>query len=212
LFSKQTLFVLNANNVRLAFLFVKTYTVHMPYPAKTDPESILSAALEMLERDGPEALSMRNLATALEMKAPSLYRHYPDKAALETALKMRGAEMLQVALEKASSDPEPSKAMRKAANACLKFARAHPYLYDLMNAPGGTPSTGAAKSLWNTILQIVGAVTGNLDDTASSVAFWAFLHGFCSLERTGLFGASGAKGGFEVGLEALIAGFSRNKK
>ena len=90
----------------------------MPFPAKTNPESILNAALEMLERDGPEALSMRNLATVLEMKAPSLYRHYPDKAALETALKMRGAELLQAALEKASVDQEPTQAMHKAANAC----------------------------------------------------------------------------------------------
>ncbi len=184
----------------------------MPYPAKTDPESILSAALEMLERDGPEALSMRNLATALAMKAPSLYRHYPDKAALETGLKMRGAALLQAVLEKASSYPEPRQAMRKAANACLKFARVHPYLYDLMHAPGGTPSTGAAKELWNTILEIVGNVTGKSDDTASSVAFWAFLHGFCSLERSGQFGASGPKAGFEIGLEALIVGFSSNMK
>jgi AcrR family transcriptional regulator len=184
----------------------------MPFPAKTDAESILNAALEMLEQDGPQSLSMRNLATALEMKAPSLYRHYPDKAALETALKMRGAELLQAALEKASSYQDPIEAMRKAANASLKFARVHPYLYDLMNTPGGAPSTGAAKKLWNTILEIVGNVTGKPDDTASSVAFWAFLHGFCSLERTGMFGASGAKGGFEVGLEALIAGFSSNTK
>jgi AcrR family transcriptional regulator len=184
----------------------------MPFPAKTDPKSILNAALEMLERDGPETLSMRNLATALEMKAPSLYRHYPDKAALETALKMRGSEMLQSVIEKAGSDPDPSKAMRKTANASLKFARAHPYLYDLMNAPGGTPSMGAAKKLWNTILEIVGNVTGKPDDTAASVAFWAYLHGFCSLERTGQFGKSGPKGGFEIGLEALIVGFSRNQK
>ncbi len=184
----------------------------MPFPAKTDPESILNAALEMLERDGPEALSMRNLATALEMKAPSLYRHYPDKAALETALKMWGAALLQAALEKSIVHQEPIQAMRKAANTSLKFARAHPYLYDLMNAPGGTPSTGAAKKLWNMILEIVGNVTGNQDDTASSVAFWAYLHGFCSLERTGMFGQSGPKGGFEIGLEALIVGFSSNKK
>ncbi len=184
----------------------------MPFPAKTDPESILNAALEMLERDGSQSLSMRNLATALEMKAPSLYRHYPDKAALKTDLKMRGAELLQIVLEKASLDQEPTQAMRKAANASLKFARAHPYLYDLMNAPGGAPSTGAAKKLWNTILEIVGNVTGKPDDTAASVAFWAYLHGFCSLERTGQFGKSGTKGGFEIGLEALITGFLKNNK
>jgi AcrR family transcriptional regulator len=184
----------------------------MPFPAKTDPESILNAALEMLEQNGSNTLSMRNLATALQMKAPSLYRHYPDKATLETALKIRGSGLLQAALEKAIARQEPNQAMRKAANASLKFARTHPYLYDLMLAPGGTPSTGAAKDLWNTILKIVGNITGNPDDTASSVAYWAFVHGFCSLERSGQFGKSGPKEGFEVGIEALITGFSSIKK
>ena len=183
----------------------------MPYPAKTDPESILSAALEMLERDGPKVLSMRNLAQALEMKAPSLYRHYPDKAALETALKFRGAELLQQTLEPLLSN-KPIQTLRKTANAYLQFSREHPYLYDLMHAVCNTPSIGATKKLWNTVLSVVGGITGNPDDTASSVAFWSFIHGFCSLERTGQFGPSGPKGGFEAGLEALIIGFSSAKK
>jgi AcrR family transcriptional regulator len=184
----------------------------MPYPAKTDPASILAAALEMLEEDGPSSLSMRNLAQKLGMKAPSLYRHFADKTALEDALRFEGAHQLQVFLEPSTKKRSPKDALRTCAQNFLKFTRQHQHLYDLMHAPGVYASVGERKDLWNMVLSIVGKVTGNPDDTASSVAFWAFLHGFCSLERTGQFGASGAKGGFEVGLEALIAGFSSHKK
>ena len=56
------------------------------------------------------------------------------------------------------------------------------------------------------MLARVREVTSREDDTAAAVAFWSFLHGFVSLERSGLFGLSGAQGGLEVGLEALLIG------
>jgi AcrR family transcriptional regulator len=183
----------------------------MPFPAKTDPESILAAALEMLEQDGPEKLSMRNLAKKLEMKAPSLYRHYKDKAALEDALIQAGSNQLQSLLTSQTSKQSPEDALRSCARTYLEFTRNHPHVYNLMHTPNMYSSTGKRQELWKTVLRIVGAVTQNPDDTDSTVAFWAFVHGFCSLERTGQFGSSGPKGGFEAGLEALITGFSSHK-
>ena len=35
---------------------------------------------------GPDALTMRRLAERLGIRAPSLYKHLPDKAALEAAI------------------------------------------------------------------------------------------------------------------------------
>lgn len=40
---------------------------------------IRSAALEIIDRDGLDGLSMRKLATALSVSAPALYFHYPTK-------------------------------------------------------------------------------------------------------------------------------------
>lgn len=40
---------------------------------------IVEAALELLEKDGFEAFSMRGLATALNIKSPSLYWHFRSK-------------------------------------------------------------------------------------------------------------------------------------
>lgn len=47
---------------------------------------LVAAALAILDEEGPDALTMRRLADDLGMRAPSLYKHVRDKAALEAAL------------------------------------------------------------------------------------------------------------------------------
>src|SRR5260370_28603336 len=45
-------------------------------------ELIVQAALTLLDEVGLEGLTMRRLATALKIQAPSLYWHFPNKQAL----------------------------------------------------------------------------------------------------------------------------------
>jgi AcrR family transcriptional regulator len=176
----------------------------MPFPAKTTPDTILETALQIITENGTDALSMRTLAERLGIKAPSLYRHYVDRAALETALVAHGSRQLTTQLEAIQADT-PQNALRLAATRYLEFARSNPALYALMNRPQA--SSGAPKALWNAVLELVSAVTGRADDTAATVALWSFLHGYASLEMNGAFGTSGPRGAFEVGLEAFMAGF-----
>lgn len=182
----------------------------MPYPSKTSPGAILSAALSLLETHGPQGLTMRSLAAALGLRASSLYRHYPDREALETALADEGSRLLGAALREAGGGQPAAEALRRAGHAHLSFARARPDLYSLMHAPRPlilTPAgSGPGKEVWNQVLGLVGALSGHPDDTAAAVAFWAFLHGFAQLERGGQFGLSSPREGFERGLEALIQG------
>jgi AcrR family transcriptional regulator len=49
-------------------------------------QDLVGAAFAILDDEGPEALTMRRLADDLGMRAPSLYKHVPDKATLEAAL------------------------------------------------------------------------------------------------------------------------------
>lgn len=66
-----------------------TARVHQrPDPPARSPRAaqIVAAASEILESEGAEALTMRRLAAELDMQAPSLYKHFPNKAALEHAL------------------------------------------------------------------------------------------------------------------------------
>jgi AcrR family transcriptional regulator len=185
----------------------------MPYPAKTDPDQILETAIQILEADGREALSMRKLAEALDLKAPSLYRHYADKNALEQAIAARAATQLHETLEQAIRPlRSASKVLHQTARTYCEFAKTHPELYGLMMTNFTPASIQESKNLWNFVLEIIGRITGNPDDTSAAVALWSFLHGFVTLERNGLFGPSGPQQALEVGIDALIAGLPRTKQ
>jgi AcrR family transcriptional regulator len=185
----------------------------MPYPAKTDPDQILEIAMQILESDGREALSMRKLAEALDLKAPSLYRHYADRNALEQAIAARAATQLHNALEQAIRPlRSASKVLHQSARTYCEFAKMHPELYDLMMTNFTPASVQESKNLWNFVLEVIGRITGNPDDTSAAVALWSFLHGFVTLERNGLFGLSGPQQALEVGIDALIAGLPRTKR
>ncbi|MFC4452308.1 TetR/AcrR family transcriptional regulator [Deinococcus sonorensis] len=183
----------------------------MPYPAKLHPGTILSAARQLLEDGGPEALSMRPLAERLGVQPSSLYRHYADRAALLSALETEATLELLATVQAHAAQATPAASLHAVGLAYLAYARQHPHLYGLLLAPKepymATPGPG--KDLWNAVLALVDAVTGQPDDTAATVAVWAYLHGFVVLERSGQFGLSGPRGGFERGLQALIEGLGR---
>jgi AcrR family transcriptional regulator len=177
----------------------------MPFPSKTAPKTIVQTAIELLESQGLEALSTRTLAQACGIKAPSLYRYFPDRPSLLHAIAAVAAQDLDAQL--LNIQLEPKAALHRAASLYLEFAQQHPALYEVLMQP--QPSTGAPKKLWNTFLALVGAITNNPDDTANAVAFWAFLHGYATLERNGAFGESGAQGALLVGLETWLAGLQQ---
>lgn len=181
----------------------------MPYPAKLNPEQILDAAQGLLETSGPDGLSMRTLADALGVRPSSLYRHHASRETLLLALGERAALALRDALLHAADDSEARAGVEAASLAYLNYARQHPHLYGLLllkldQLPQGERMGTAGKQLWNTLLNLVGRLSGHPDDTAHTVALWTFLHGFAELERSGLFGDSGPRGGLDVGLMALL--------
>jgi AcrR family transcriptional regulator len=55
-------------------------------PASLTSERIAAAAVELADRTGLEALTMRRLATGLGVATMSLYRHYPSREALIVAM------------------------------------------------------------------------------------------------------------------------------
>ncbi len=69
---------------------------------KITREVVLAAALEIIDQDGADALSMRRLARALDRDPMILYRHAPNKAALLDGV----AETVLARLEVDSADPD----------------------------------------------------------------------------------------------------------
>jgi AcrR family transcriptional regulator len=137
---------------------------------------VAEEARRLLEEEGPQALTMRRLAERLGIRAPTLYKHLPDKAAVEAAIIATGLEEAARAFQAAvdgADDPLPALAA-----AYRRFALAHPHLYRLVSngplprhrLPSGLEDRAAAP-----ILRVAGT-------RARARALWAFAHGMVMLE------------------------------
>jgi len=137
---------------------------------------IVDAALELLEEEGADGLSMRRLAERLGIRAPSIYKHLSDKQALEAAIISRGFELQAEAFEPVGNAEDRLGALARVYRA---FAKAHPHLYRLMTERELhrellTPGVEARAAL-----PVVEAVGGDAD---LARAAWAFAHGMTILE------------------------------
>ena len=129
---------------------------------------IVEVALDLLEEEGPSALSMRRIADRIGIRAPSIYEHLPDKRALEAAVEGRG---------------DPLAAL---AGAYRAFALAHPHLYRLMTERElhrELLTSGAEDRAGRTIYEAAGR------DRDLARAAWAFAHGMTILELDNRFPA-----------------------
>ena len=135
-----------------------------------------------LEEGGPGALSMRKIAGRVGIKAPSIYKHLPDKEALEIALIADGLREFAEACEAAVAEGgEPFVAI---AAAHRRFALAHPHLYRLIN-DRPLPRTRLPEGLETRATAPLRAAAGGDADLAR--AAWAFSHGMVMLELTNRF-------------------------
>ncbi len=87
------------------------------------PERIRAAALELVDADGVEALSMRRLAAALGVDPMSIYHHVPNKQALLQAVYERVLEELPVPRATVGGWQH---ALRDLARRFYRLARRHP--------------------------------------------------------------------------------------
>ena len=137
---------------------------------------MVAEARRLLEEEGAAALTMRRLAERLDIQAPSLYKHLPDKAALEAAIIATGLEEAAAVFETAvDGAPAPLPAL---AAAYRGFALAHPHLYRLMHN-GPLPRQHLPPGLEDRAAAPVMRVAGS---QARARALWAFAHGMVMLE------------------------------
>jgi AcrR family transcriptional regulator len=123
---------------------------------------------------------MRRLGEAVGIRAPSLYKHFPDKAAVELALIESGFAELAARFETALAD---DGSLVVIAAVYRDFARAHPHLYRLMTAgplPRDRLRPGLEARAAAPLIQAVG-------DPDLARAAWAFAHGMTILELSGRF-------------------------
>lgn len=146
-------------------------------------EEISDVAWNLLSIEGESALTMRRIAAALGVSAPSLYKHIANREDIIALVQARtlteGATLMQRAITRAQSSPALAAAL-----AYRRWALRHPVQYLLTNArpllrdrlPPHVEERAASV-----LLRLAG------ENVSAARVMWATAHGLISLELAGRF-------------------------
>jgi len=100
-------------------------------------ESLLQTALEMIDREGLEAITLRELSTRLGTSRSAIYRHFSGKDALMKAVINSGFKKLDLAVSPAFNAAEKDflERFHDMGMAYVTFAIHNPNLYRLLFGP-----------------------------------------------------------------------------
>ncbi|QHC31500.1 MULTISPECIES: TetR/AcrR family transcriptional regulator [unclassified Streptomyces] len=174
---------------------------------------IVTAARELAEAEGWDAVTTRRLAAEIEYSQPVLYSHFKGKDAIMAAVAVDGCADLATELRQARADADGVRAALSAvARTYTAFARRRPALYDamfthLVDLPFATPGAPAPlRDAFGELLAAVAPLSTEEDAGLLTETFWAALHGLTTLLRSGRL----PKGAHERRLELLVDRFVGN--
>jgi AcrR family transcriptional regulator len=145
--------------------------------------ALVRSAGDILEKEGVEALSLREVARRAGVSHNAPYRHFPQREALLAALAAEGFELLGQAQRRAAA----AGGLRAMGEAYVRFALAHPQRFRLMF--GGQVPIGKHPQLRGVATQafeglsgaLASSVPGALGAGDCSIAAWALVHGLAQL-------------------------------
>lgn len=95
-------------------------------------EDCLKTALRIIERDGVEQLSLREVARRLNVSHQAPYKHFPSRDHILAAIASRAFETFATHLDARGKHADPESDLRSLGTAYLAYAAAHPLNYRLM--------------------------------------------------------------------------------
>lgn len=153
---------------------------------------IVSAARELAEAEGWDAVTTRRLAELIQYSQPVLYSHFKGKDAIMAAVAIEGFTELAAALRAARiAATDPRTALAEAAQAYARFAESQPVLYEAMFTNAieltfASPDTPAAlKDGFSELREVLRPLVEKDDLDVSTEVFWSGLHGVMTLMRGG---------------------------
>ncbi|WP_331729706.1 TetR/AcrR family transcriptional regulator [Streptomyces sp. NBC_00073] len=153
---------------------------------------IVTAARELAESEGWEAVTTRRLAERVEYSQPVLYSHFKGKGAIMAAVAVEGfADLAADLLAARTGAADARAALARVSAAYAAFAEQRPAVYDAMfshvvDLPFATPD--APESLHAAFGELARAMAPHAreDDTGTlTETYWAALHGLATLMRVG---------------------------
>jgi AcrR family transcriptional regulator len=155
----------------------------------TTRETLLDAALRLLEERGPGALRIRDLATAAEKSTMGVYTHFGSKQGLLEQLYLHGFRRLEEQLDSVPSDRQDRQELLAFTLAYRAFAVDNEALYGLMferATPDFVPSDASRLAALTTFEMLSTRVADWRPDFTNPAAdahlVWATMHGLVTIE------------------------------
>ena len=180
-------------------------------------DALLTSAADILETEGPDALSVRRIAAAAKVAPMGVYNHFESKNGIIDALFMQGFERLGEALATIADIDDPYEALVEGGRRYRALALAHPTTYQLMflrTVPGFEPSDAALEVAARAFDSLVAAVrramaAGVLAEgppTETAQLIWSSIHGWVSLELLGIGFVEDQNAGFALVCTSMLRG------
>ena len=159
-------------------------------------EALLKAAQDVLEREGPGAMTVRVIAAQAGISTMAVYSRFGCKAKILEALYCRGFELLREELEKVPASLSSVQDITALGFAYRRFALDNPGLYGFMferPLPGFDPTLESRQDgLRTTFYLLVERVEAFIKESMGGVGepvlvsylIWSAVHGELSLELT----------------------------
>jgi AcrR family transcriptional regulator len=173
----------------------------------------VTAAQRLIARDGVAALSMLAVAEKVGVRAPSLYKRFPDRDALLDAVAQRTIGELAAQLSKAGRGRSGAPALKAMARAYRAFAKRSPHSYMLLytKRKERPELRGARARAVAPVLDVLAELQPAAEDRLPAArVLTAFLHGFVSMEIEGAFQLGGdVTRAFDYGIDTLLHALGR---
>ena len=153
--------------------------------------AILDAAEHLLATVGEDGLSIREVCARAGVKAPTVYHHFGDKAALVERVVDECFADFDRAFAGRAAPSDPVEALRWAFDRYIEYGVRHPAHYRLIFQPRQVIRTPGGRASYDGLrrrvaaLEAAGRLAHSLED--ATALCWATVHGVTALLVSGFF-------------------------
>ncbi|MCI4662141.1 MAG: TetR/AcrR family transcriptional regulator [Neomegalonema sp.] len=157
----------------------------------------MEEAIAIVETDGAENLSLREISRRLDVSHQAPYKHFRSREDLLWSVVLHGFSILRDALAPAADESDPSERITAIYKALHRFAQLHGGLYRLMFLSALPPDSAQKsdrelvssvfKDLCETVADLVGAPGTAEEDLMiqqEAAVLWSVMHGAISLSMS----------------------------
>lgn len=164
---------------------------------------IAAAALRVLEKEGPAAVTMRRIAQAVRITPMAIYHHFPNRAALLKTITDQEFEKLAAFMDaRQGGKAGREEGLLRVMDYYIDYAFKHPKVFDYVFSQSRTDARRFPKDfrarrsptmnrVADTVAEAMRRKEIRRDDVWEvAMELWAHVHGYVALFRAGRFALS----------------------